>query len=285
MPDQAGVDALAGFESRHVATGLGRLHLRSAGSGPTLLFWPSLLMHGDMWHGQATHFRDRYRVVLVDPPGQGASEPLTRDFSFAECAACVVAILDALGVERAHFVGNSWGGMIGATFAALHPERVGVSVLMNATASPCSLRQKLEFAVLVRLVRAFGGVPRALYPIVLGAFLGPTSRELRPQVAAHIRAALPEVDGRSVHWAMRSVVPARPDQHALLQDIRTPVTVVAGAEDATFPVAETRAMAAAIPGACFHLLPDVAHLAGLEAPEQVNALIEKALADADAYSA
>lgn len=276
MPE--GATGLTGSESRFVDSPLGRLHLRIAGEGPVMLFWPSLLMGGDMWQGQAARFRATHRVVLIDPPGQGASEPLTRDFDFAECAACVVAVLDALDAKRGNFVGNSWGGMIGATFAARHPDRAGVSVLMNATASACGLRQKLEFAALTRVIRAFGGIPRPLYPLVLNAFLGPTSLARRPDAVAHIRASLPEVDGRSVYWAMRSVVSQRPDQRALLARIRTPVTVVAGAEDPTFPVSETRAMADAIPGASFRLLEDAAHLAGLECPEATSAIIAEALA-------
>lgn len=42
-------------------------------------------------------------------------------FSFTDCARYVVDLLDGLGIDRAHFAGNSWGGMIGGTFAALYP--------------------------------------------------------------------------------------------------------------------------------------------------------------------
>ncbi|OBL04907.1 hypothetical protein A5646_16695 [Mycobacterium sp. 1245499.0] len=73
---------------------------------------------------------------------------------------------------------------------------------------------------------------------------------------------------------MRSVVSARPDQHALLAGVTAPVLVVAGAEDATFPVAETRAMADSIPGASFAVLDRVAHLAALEEPARVNELLD-----------
>jgi 3-oxoadipate enol-lactonase len=76
-----------------------------------------------------------------------------------------------------------------------------------------------------------------------------------------------------VSWAVKSVVSRRPDQRELFGSIRVPVLVVAGAEDATFPVAEARAMADAIPGARLHVLEDTAHLAALENPGQVNALI------------
>jgi 3-oxoadipate enol-lactonase len=74
---------------------------------------------------------------------------------------------------------------------------------------------------------------------------------------------------------VRSVVPARPDQRSLFAKISTPVLVVAGAEDATFPVPETLAMAEAIPGSAVAVLDGVAHLAGLENPSLVNNLIDE----------
>lgn len=72
---------------------------------------------------------------------------------------------------------------------------------------------------------------------------------------------------------MTSVVPQRPDQRELLSRVRTPVLVVAGTEDATFGLDETIAMADAIPGAEIAVLDGVAHLAALENPTLVNALI------------
>ena len=47
-------------------------------SGDAILFWPSLLMTGDMWSAQAEHFSARHRVVLIDPPGHGESQKLSR---------------------------------------------------------------------------------------------------------------------------------------------------------------------------------------------------------------
>jgi 3-oxoadipate enol-lactonase len=70
------------------------------------------------------------------------------------------------------------------------------------------------------------------------------------------------------------VVPRRPDQRALLSRTRTPVLVVAGVEDATFPNRETKAMADAIPGSTFVVLDGVAHLAAFEDPALVNQLVD-----------
>ena len=265
---------LDALNERDLPTCLGRLRVRTGGNGPAILFWSSLMMSGRMWSAQAAHFSKNHRVVLVDPPGHGDSEALTRPFTFEECARCVVDILDALKIDKTHFVGNSWGGMIGGTFAAMYPERVGKAVLMNCTASACTLRQKIEYNILIRMLRLVGGVYGPLIKLVLNAFIGPTTARERPHVIETIREAMKDINASSVYWAIKSVVPDRPDQHALMRRIKTTVLVIAGVEDQTFPVAETKAMADSIPGAQFLLMQRTAHLAGLENPNEVNAAIE-----------
>jgi 3-oxoadipate enol-lactonase len=260
-----------------VDTVLGRIRLQVGGSGSPIVFWPSLLMTGDMWHGVAENLIARRQVVLVDPPGQGGSQPLSDFFSFDDCARCVADILDGLGLDKAHFVGNSWGGMIGATFAATYPERVGGAVLMNCTAGRAGIRQKLEFAMLLRVAKWTGGIGPVLNRPVLKAFLGPTTMRERPDVVAHVRQSVQSVDIASASWAVQSVVTRRPDQRALLGRIRTPVLVVGGAEDATFPPRDAIDMAKAIPDASIRVLDGVAHLAGLENPPLVSAVVEQFL--------
>ncbi|GAA3523431.1 alpha/beta fold hydrolase [Aeromicrobium panaciterrae] len=261
-----------------IPTTLGRLHVRTEGSGPAILMWPSLLMDGALWSAQVEHFRDRFTVIAVDPPGHGASEALTEPFTFEQCATVVCEVLDHLDIERAHVLGNSWGGMIGGTFAALHPERVGVSVLMNATASPAPLGQKLEYGLLLRTASLLGGLRGPLMPSVLKAFLGPTSLKTRPAVVQHVRDTAGRNDISSAAWAVRSVVPRRPDQRELFSTVSTPVLVVAGEEDATFGLAETHAMADAIPGSTYVVIDGAAHLAALEAPAEVNRLVDEFIA-------
>jgi 3-oxoadipate enol-lactonase len=267
------------MQDRYVETVLGRIRSRVDGSGPAMLFWPSLLMDGTLWSAQAAHFADRFQVILVDPPGHGSSEPLSGPFSFDQCAQVILAIIDDLGVDQVHVIGNSWGGMIGGTFAALHPDRIGIAVLMNATASPAGRRQRFEYGVLTRSARLLGGIRGPLTGPVRDAFLGPTAKREKPEVVAIVNDLAHRVNITSGHHAVTSVVPRRPDQRALFGTIRTPVLVVAGAEDATFPVAETEEMADAIPGARFVVLEQSAHLAALESPKEVNTLIDDFLAD------
>lgn len=258
-----------------VETGLGRLRLRSSGAGPAILFWPSLLMDGSMWFGVANELRTNYRTILVDPPGHGRSAALGRPFDFASCARCIVEILDALEIKRTHYVGNSWGAMIGGTFASTYSDRVGAAVLMNGTASAAGFGQRVQFYIMIALSRVLGGMRGPLRARAVSNFLGPTSLLSRPEVVAAVYAAIDAVDMRSSRWAVESIVLRRPDQHALLTRITTPVLVVAGKEDRTFPVIETKAMADSIPNARFVLMPGAAHLVGLECPREVAAMIER----------
>jgi 3-oxoadipate enol-lactonase len=265
---------------RRIDTTLGGLavDVRGNGSGPVVVMWPSLLMDHTLWAAQAEHFAGRFTTVAVDPPGHGRSSPLTRTFTFDECADVIREILDSIGVERAHVFGNSWGAMIGGTFAARYPDRIGCAVLMNGTASLAPRRQRVEFAALLAMARVLQGVRPPLTRSVVGAFLGPTSIKQRPAAVRHVVTAARAADMRSVSHAIRSVVPLRPDQTTLFATIRTPVLVVAGREDATFRLPEVRRMAESIPGAHLEILDDAAHLVALEVPAAVNRLADDFIA-------
>lgn len=261
-------------ETRDIPTRLGTLRVQIAGAGEPILLWPSLLLDHTLWQAQVAHFAPRFTTIAIDPPGHGASSPLNRTFTFDDCALCIAQVLDALGVDRAHIVGNSWGAMVGATFAARYPDRVFSAVLMNGTASPAPRRQRLEFAALLAIARLLRGIRPPLTRSVVAAFLGPTSRRTRPEVVEAMLRVARANDVASVSPAIRSVVSLRPDQRELLGALRTPALVVAGREDVTFPPAEVEEMARCIPGAEFVLLDGAAHLVALEVPDVVNALID-----------
>ena len=267
------------YETRSVATVLGRIHVHMIGQGPAMLCWPSLLMNGQMWDGQAQHFKSGHRMILIDSPGHGESEPLSRRFTLEECALCLRQILDELAIEQCVLLGNSWGGMMGGLFAALYPQRTRAAILMNCTGSAAGIAQKIEFFAMVTLLRRLSQVPAPFIDRAVKAFAGPTTERNKPDVVAFIRDTVASVNPRSVSWAIESVVPRRADQRQLLGAVQVPVLVIAGDEDRTFPVAETQAMAAAIPGAKFAVLTEVGHLAALEAPQRINAQIETFLAE------
>jgi len=112
--------------SKTLDTDAGRLHYHDVGSGP-----PLLLLHGSgpgvsgwaNFGDNLATFAPHFRCLVLDLPGYGRSSPPT-DIPVLAGAKAVVAFLDALGIERAHILGNSYGAIVGGTVAANSPQRV-----------------------------------------------------------------------------------------------------------------------------------------------------------------
>ena len=112
--------------SRFVDHAGGKLHYHEAGEGPCLL-----LLHGSgpgvrgwaNFEKNLPVFAESFRCLIIDFPGYGDSDPVAGD-PMSTCVEAAVALLDALGIERAHIIGNSLGGIVGSFIAAQHPDRV-----------------------------------------------------------------------------------------------------------------------------------------------------------------
>jgi 3-oxoadipate enol-lactonase len=260
-----------------IETILGGLEVRVSGEGDRIMvLWPSLLMAGFMFDEQIEHFNSKgFRTVLIDPPGQGNSDEVNTHFDMYECAVCVIQVLDHLEINNCVIVGNSWGGMTGALVAALFPHRVEAAVLMNCTSSSSGWYQALKYRMLTLTARTFNGYPSFLLNEAVKAFLGPTAIKTKPELVAKVRIAVKANKIRSACQCVDSVA-QRSDVNRVLKTTTVPVLVVAGEEDQTFPVAEVKLMADAI-GCQFLVLEKAGHLAALEAPDEVNEIIDKFL--------
>jgi 3-oxoadipate enol-lactonase len=232
-------------------------------------------MSGDIWSEQALYFHGSHRVICIDPPGHGRSESLTGRFSLEQCATCLREILDELGIEDCVLLGNSWGGMMGAVFAATHPSRLRGAILINSTASPATLLDRVEMAFSSVALRFQKRPMSFVISRTVGKFAGRTSLRTRPEAIRRIKDGIARQDARSVSWAIMSVVAERKDRHAQLASIQCPVLIVAGQEDRVFPVSDAARMASAIPGSRLVVLPEVGHLACAEAPAMVSKLVEE----------
>lgn len=111
------------------------LHYHEAGDGH-----PLVLLHGSGpgvsgWSNFSENlpvFARNFRTIVVDMPSFGASPDFTYDRPYPEVAAqAVVTLLDDLGIEKAHLLGNSMGGWVSLETAALAPDRVERMVLMG----------------------------------------------------------------------------------------------------------------------------------------------------------
>ena len=93
-------------------------------SAPWILFSNSLTTDVTMWNGEVAQLADRFRMLRYDTRGHGQTSAPDGPYSFDLLVSDVVALMDAVGVETAHFVGLSLGGMIGLGAAIRHPERI-----------------------------------------------------------------------------------------------------------------------------------------------------------------
>jgi 3-oxoadipate enol-lactonase len=101
--------------------------------------FPVVLIHGlagdhTAWLPQIGQFKDRYRVVAMDNPGSGDSSPVEDPTTTMELADTMLSLMDNLGIEKAHVVGRSLGGLIAQHMALRAPERMQSIVLAASTA-------------------------------------------------------------------------------------------------------------------------------------------------------
>src|SRR4051794_16959245 len=97
---------------------------------PVVAFSNSLGTTLEMWDAQVPALSDRYRLLRYDTRGHGRSEVVDRPASIDDLAGDLAALLDALGIDKAHVLGLSLGGMTAQSFAVRYPQRLSSLVLM-----------------------------------------------------------------------------------------------------------------------------------------------------------
>jgi pimeloyl-ACP methyl ester carboxylesterase len=268
---------------RSVEVDGGRLAYGVLGDGPAVLFIQGVGVHGAGWRPQVDDFGADHRCVWFDHRGIGASQPRPRSVSVAQMAGDALAVLDAAGVERAHVVGHSLGGLVAQQLAIAAPARVRSLALLctmargkDAATSPrmlwLGLRSRLGTAAMRR---------RAFLQIVLpaaalaNADLERLAAELAP-LFGHDLASHPAVEMAQLK-ALRAA-----DLSAQLHAVVVPTLVVAAAHDLIAPPRLGRRLAAAIPGARYVELADAAHGAPIGSATAVNGHLRRHFAGARA---
>jgi 3-oxoadipate enol-lactonase len=195
---------LTAMPRRTVRTEYGDIVVRIAdGAGkPFMVFWPSLLLDSSMWSRQVEHYAPDYRIVLIDPPGIGESAPLRRPITVADSATCFRQILDSLGIETCIAVGNGWGSLTAAVFAADHPERLDAAILTNGTAAAPTPEILAQMSGMVAALEKCESVPDWLLAATQQAF---SANAPNPEFMAYLGRVLQE-DPVSVAFAMKNPI-------------------------------------------------------------------------------
>jgi pimeloyl-ACP methyl ester carboxylesterase len=182
-------------------------------------------------------------------------------------------VLDHLEItEPVDWVGNAWGGHVGAVFAAVYPERCRSLVTLGTPVQALGALERQRIGGMVSLYRLVGPV-RPLVKAVEGGLLSPQTRTTDPEAVSIVGASLRRADRRGMYTAMRSVMLARQDLTPVLPDIAAPTLVVTGDELPVFTPADARAAAAKLPHGTSAVIAGTRHLAPLEAAAAVVELV------------
>ncbi|MEJ2502886.1 MAG: alpha/beta fold hydrolase, partial [Gemmatimonadota bacterium] len=214
---------------------------------------PVVLQHGlsgshRWWRYTVPALAERFRVHVPEMVGFGASRGAVRRPTLPEMAGLLVQWLDAMDVERVHFVGHSMGAQLGVHLAARWPDRLRTLILTDAAGipHPLSRAQIAEVAGdLVRL-RSWGRL------------------DFLPTIAADAVRAGPT----TLYRAIRSIL--ADDIRPLLPKVRAPTLLVWGEHDPITPVADGHAILERLPGARLVVIPDASHNVMADRPDAFN---------------
>lgn len=233
---------------------------------PVIVLSNSLGTTLDMWDPQLPSLSERFRVIRYDHRGHGGSPVPPGSYDIGEVAGDLVALLDRLGVARAHVCGASMGGQVAMWVAAHAPERVDRLVLCctSPVFGPPELWAERE-----RIVRAEG--TGAVAATVVGRWFTPDFAAARPDVVERYRAMIASTPAGGYAGCCAAVGAA--DLGPELGAISAPTLVIAGAQDPAVPGDRTRELRDGIAGARFEVLDPGAHLSSVERADRVTELI------------
>lgn len=259
------------------------LHVRDTGPRDA----PAVIMiHGfgaslHTWEPWAQVLSEDLRVIRFDLPGSGLSAPdPAGDYTDARSMALLIALMDQLGVTRAHLVGHSIGGRIAWSFAARHPERVDRLVLFapDGFASP-----GFEYGKAPDVPAALAAMRFVLPKPLLRMNLQPAYANpelLTGELTTRYHDLMLAPGARDALLArLRQTVLV--DPVPLLKSIRAPALLVWGERDAMIPFANSAEYLLAVPDIRLLAIPGVGHLPQEEAPaaaiEAVHAFLRAGL--------
>jgi pimeloyl-ACP methyl ester carboxylesterase len=259
-------------EAVEVATGI-RMSYRRVGRGDPLLLIMGTSGSLGLWALVEPGLAEAHEVISFDNRGLGASERGDGEISMSTMADDAAALLDALGIERAHVCGWSLGSAVAQELALAHPQRIGALVLYGTWGR----MDGFQTAMLAALSHPWdtGDMETAL--TALGLVF---SRELlnAPEFEALMEQFLPlfpstetQIATTREQWAADSAH----DTLARLHEISAPTLVIAGEQDLLTPPSQCQAVAERIPGARYECFtgPGSSHALAMERSEEFTALV------------
>lgn len=260
-----------------------RIYYEVDGDGPGLTFVHACVAHLRMWDAQVAAFKDRYTVVRLDLRGFGKSTT-AEDVTFSS-RDDLRRVLDHVGVEQTHLVGNSCGGSIAIDFTLENADRVRSLTLVaaglggfEAPDDPRALELEKDWETLYKAKDY-----ETLVELETQEWTdGPGQPATRVD---------PEMRRKMFEWNLDNYRAEQENDHNQrldppaadrLSEINVPTLVTWGMFDVTNVDVTSRKLLADIKGARSKIYPDVAHMVSLERPAEFNQVLSDFLAEADA---
>jgi pimeloyl-ACP methyl ester carboxylesterase len=268
----------------HLQSGAVRLYYESTGTGTPLVFVHEFSGDHRSWEPQVRYFGRRYRCVTYDargyPPSDVPSDPAaySQDLAVAD----LLAVVDGLAIERAHFVGLSMGGFAVLHFGRRHPERVRsltIGAVGYGTSHDDSWKADVEHLAAFyaddpeRAAAAHGSAPGRI-PFLLKDRRG--WQEFADRLRGH-----PAIGSANTMRGVQGKRPSLYDLEAELATMTSPLLVVCGDEDDGC-LEPSLYLKRTIPTAALAVLPRSGHTLNLEEPALFNQLVLDFLTTVDA---
>jgi pimeloyl-ACP methyl ester carboxylesterase len=262
------------------------LHAESTGAGTPLLFVHEFAGDHRSWEPQVRYFSRSYRCVTYAARGYPPSDVPADAAAYSQprAVADAVAVLDGLGIDRAHVAGLSMGG-----FTALHLALRHAGRLISAVAAGTGYGAEPERAEAFRaecLAIAAAFEAEGADRVAERYAVGPARVQFQnkdPRGWAEFAAALAGHSALGSALTMRGVQADRPSLYSLRADlgrVRTPVLLLVGDEDEGC-LEPALMLKRAMPSAGLAVLPRTGHTANLEEPHLFNAAVDRFLAAVD----
>lgn len=239
------------------------------GAGPPLLLVQGLGYGRRGWGRALDLLREDFLVLVYDNRGFGDSDVSPGPYTARQLADDAVSVLDAVGVERAHVVGASLGGMVAQEVALGWPTRVDRLVLACTTPGGLGSHPMPEQTVALMLEAPSLPPDVALRRFVENALGSGAPKGLADEIVAYRAANPPDPAG----WQAQAAAGAAHDAIDRLADIAAPTLVLHGTEDAVVDARNAYLIAERIPGARIEQFPSHGHLFFWEQPERFAGLV------------
>jgi pimeloyl-ACP methyl ester carboxylesterase len=248
-----------------------QLWVEQEGEGDDVVFISGLADEGACWLDQVAALADRYRVTTFDNRGVGRSATPSGEYRIAEFAADTAALLDALGIARAHVVGSSMGGAIAQELALARPDLVR-SLVLNGTWCRGDRFLHEIFRNWMWSAQKADGIRDFLVAVNLWCFAPRIWND--GTMDGWLDAAAASPHAQSVDAFTRSAEALiRHDSADRIGAISAPTLVTVGELDLCLPERYSRAIVERIEGARLAVIPEAGHQPFQEVPDDYNRLL------------